>query len=244
MLDLSKYKLILFDFDGVIVDTEWLHFLAFNKVLNNFGIKITKSEYLNKYLAYDDKGCFFRVFQEKLNKQLTNKEIKKLVLEKTKILMSLLKRNFNYYKDAVEFIKHVRKNFKNIKLCIVSGALRKEINYVLKKLNIKKVFSVVISAEDVKNGKPSPEPYLTAKHAAEKKFNNKFKNDEILVVEDSINGIIAAKNAGFKVIAVAHTYKLNKLKRTKPFLLVKTLSELIKKENSIYKGYNFCSLSI
>lgn len=227
MINFQEYEVIFFDFDGVIADTEWQHFAAFNKVLNNYGIKITKSEYLNQYLAYDDKGCFSKVFKEKLNKRLSKKQITKLIKEKTKILMSLIKQNFNYYKDAIEFINYIHNKFKNIKLCIVSGALKQEIVYILKRLNIHKFFIAIVSAEDVKNGKPSPEPFFVAKHVVEKKIKKKLNKDRILVVEDSINGIKSAIEAGFKVIAVAHTYSLKSLKQTKPYLLVKSLDELI-----------------
>ncbi|MCX7716362.1 MAG: HAD family phosphatase [Endomicrobia bacterium] len=227
MINFSDYEVIFFDFDGVIADTEWQHFSAFNKVLNKYGIKISKSEYLNEYLAYDDKGCFTKVFRKKLKRELSDKEIKKLILEKTKILMTEIKKNFKYYDDAIKFINYLSRKFKNIKLCIVSGALKREIVYILKKLNIYKHFFVIISAEDVKNGKPSPEPFFVAKSTIEKKLNKKFNNEKILVVEDSINGIKSAMDAGFKVVAVGHAYQLSKLKRTKPYLLVKNLTQLL-----------------
>jgi len=223
----SEYKLIFFDFDGVIADTEWQHFSAFNKILSEYGIKITKKEYLAEYLAYDDKGCFKKVFLKKLGKNLSAKEIKKLVLKKTKVLMAELKNGFKFYEDTIKFIDYIRRNFSNIKLCIVSGALKQEIKYILKKLKLEKSFFVIISAEDVKNGKPSPEPFILTKNLCEKKLKQKFENKDILIIEDSLNGIKAAKYAGFDVLAVGHTYSCRKLKEMKPNFVVKNLLELL-----------------
>lgn len=226
-LDLNDYKLIFFDFDGVIANTEWTHFFAFNKVLKNYGIKITKQEYLDKYLAYDDKGCFKNIFFDKLKKKLSNDEIKILVNKKTKILMSELKKGFEFYKDTISFIKYVKKFSPKINFCIVSGALKKEIKYILKKLSLLDNFVVIISAEDVKNGKPSPEPFILAKKLCEKKLNQKFEKNEILVIEDSINGINSALKIGFKVLAVAHTYSIKNLKQTKANFVIKNFYEIL-----------------
>ncbi|MEN3013883.1 MAG: HAD family phosphatase [Endomicrobiia bacterium] len=219
-------KAIFFDFDGVIANTEWLHFRAFNQVLKNFNINVSKKEYLKEYLAYDDKGCFKKVFLIKQNKEISKAQIKKLIKQKNRILMKQLKTNgFEFFPDTLKFINNIKKLY-NIQLCIVSGALKQEILYILKKLKIQKMFSIIVSAEDVKNGKPSPEPYIVAKNKLEKKLNKKIKNEQIYVIEDSINGINAAKAAGFITIGVAHTYSLKKLKTVHPDFLVKNLADI------------------
>ncbi len=225
-LDFSRYKLIFFDFDGVIVDTEWEHFAAFNDILSTYGIKITKKEYMEEYLAYDDKGCFIKVFKNKLGKDLTKKEVQNLIKQKTELLMDKLKQKIKVYPDTIRFINFLSKKFKDIKLCIVSGALKQEILFILKKLKLENKFFLIISAEDVKNGKPSPEPFLIAKQKVERLLNKKFNNNEILVIEDSINGIKAAINAGFDVLSVAHTYPFKKLLEVNPNYVVKNLLEI------------------
>ncbi|MCS7151605.1 MAG: HAD family phosphatase [Endomicrobia bacterium] len=225
--NINDYKFIFFDFDGVIADTEWQHYECLNEVLKPYSIKISKQEYLEKYLAYDDKGCFKKVFKDKLSKELTYKEVVGLIRKKTNLLMSKLKQNFRFYKDAIEFINYLKHNFPQVGLCIVSGALKKEIIFILKKLKIFSSFVCIVSAEDVKNGKPSAEPFLVAKKFCEQKFKNKVSNNKILVIEDSVNGIISAKKASFKVLAVAHTYPLSKLKQANPDFIVRSLDELI-----------------
>lgn len=227
-IDLENYRAIFFDFDGVIANTELLHFKSFNEVLKKFDIKISKSEYFKDYLAYDDKGCFKKLFLVKKNKNLSNEEIKKLITEKNKIFMKKIENEgFNFFEDTLKFIDYVRK-FKNINLCIVSGALKREITYILKKLGIKDTFKLIISAEDVKNGKPSPEPFLLAKNKLQELIGQKLNDKEILVIEDSINGIKAAKVAGFVTVAVAHTYPLRKLKSIKPDIAVRKLTDLFR----------------
>lgn len=226
-IDFENCKAIFFDFDGVIANTEWLHFKSFNEVLKKFNIKISKSEYLKDFLAYDDKGCFKKVFLTKKNKNLKLNEIKKLIKEKNKILMETIKNNgFEFFEDTLKFIEYI-KGFKKINMCIVSGALRKEILYILKKLKIRNAFKLIVSAEDVKNGKPSPEPFILAKNKIEKIIRQKLKNNEIFVIEDSINGLKAAKIAGFITIGVAHTYSMKKLKTIKPDFVVKKLTQIL-----------------
>lgn len=225
--NLNNYVAIFFDFDGVIVDTEWVHFKTFNETLKPYKIKLTKTEYLQKYLAYDDKGCFRTVFWDKLGIDLSELQVQKLITKKNKLLMKQLKQKIKSYKDALEFINYTANNFPHISLCIVSGALRKEITYIAKKLKILDKFIIIVSAEDVKNGKPSPEPFLIAKKLLEEKLNKKIRNSKVLVIEDSLNGIIAAKKAKFKVVSVAHTYPLSELRKLKPDYAVKSLSELI-----------------
>lgn len=210
----NKIKFIFFDFDGVIADTEWLHFNSFNEVLKKYKIKISKKEYFGKYMACDDKGCFKDVFFDKKRVYLSGKEIRCLISEKTKILMSEIKKNIKYYPDTVEFIQKVKKFFPDIRFGIVSGALRKEIKYILTRLKLSRYFSFIISAEDVKNGKPNPEPFIKAIAVAKKFFNGRLSAEEVIVVEDSINGLKSSKKLGFNLIAVAHTYpgkKLNKI---------------------------------
>lgn len=223
---IDNYKLILFDFDGVIVNTEWLHFAAFNKVLQKYNTSISKKEYLEEYLAFDDRDCFKKVFKDKLNTELKLNDMERLIREKNKILMSELKKNIDYYPDAIRFINYIYNNYnKIVKMCIVSGALKTEILYILRKLKMINKFFLIVSAEDVQNGKPSPEPFLFAKRLAEYRLGKKFSNKEILVVEDSINGIKAGLDAGFDVLAVAHTYSLKELKKAKPNFIVKKLDD-------------------
>ncbi|MFQ3675678.1 MAG: HAD family phosphatase [Endomicrobiia bacterium] len=225
-IDYNKIKYIFFDFDGVIVDTEKIHIDSFNEVLNKYNISITKKEYFDKYLSYDDKRCFQEVFLVKLNKKLSGSEIKLLINKKTKILMKKIKHKLIVYPDTLKFINFIKENFPKIKFCIVSGALREEIVYILNKLKIKKYFSFIISAEDVKKGKPDPEPFIKARKMAQKNLSKKLNKKEVIVIEDSVNGIKSAKKLGFIVVAVAHSYAINILKKIHNVLVIKKLTEL------------------
>jgi len=162
-----------------------------------------------------------------LNKNLSKEEVQNLIKQKTEILMNEIKKKIKVYHDTIKFINFISEKFKDIKLCIVSGALKTEIVFILKKLKLDKKFFLIISAEDVKNGKPSPEPFLLAKQKAENLLNKRFNKNEILVIEDSINGIKSALDAGFDVLAVAHTYPLRKLQLLKPNFVVKSLDIII-----------------
>ncbi|MCS7184692.1 MAG: HAD family phosphatase [bacterium] len=200
-------KYILFDFDGVFADTEPFHYEAFKKTLNKYNIDITWKQYKEKYLAYDDKGAFMKIFLEIKHLKLNNKSIRKLIRQKS-IFYNKIIHKIKPYNDAIEFIKKLHKN---IKCAIVSGALKKEIEFLLKKFGIMDRFLFIVSADSIKEGKPSPYPYIFAFKEL-KKFIKNAKKKDVVVIEDSINGVISAKKAGFRVLAVAHTYKPQHLK--------------------------------
>lgn len=202
-----KAKYLLFDFDGVFADTEPFHYKAFASVCRKYGIRITWNEYKKKFIAYDDKDAFKNIFKMKRGKAPGGALLKKLLEEKSGIIKKMLP-DVKPYEDAVEFIKELPSK---IKCGIVSGALKSEILFLLKKFGIYNRFIFILSAEDLKIGKPSSYPYLYAFRIL-KKFDRAIKKNDVVVVEDSINGVISAKNAGFRVLAVTHTYPSGLLK--------------------------------
>ncbi len=122
---------------------------------------------------------------------------------------------FKYFREELIFfhsIKNVILNLsKHFILAIASGALLEEIKFALEKLDVSNLFKIIVSAEEVSEGKPNPAIF----HLAYRKltaFLQELKTSECLVIEDSIHGIKAAHNANMKCIAVAHSYKEEDLK--------------------------------
>ncbi|MBI2981332.1 MAG: HAD family phosphatase [Deltaproteobacteria bacterium] len=205
------FRAILFDFDGVLADTEPLHFGAYHEVLGEEKIDLTKEEYTSDFLGLDDRGCFRAVCQKK-GKALSAEKMKDLIRRKNRIILDKIE-------SASLLLPHVREFLREIKgryyLAIVSGALRSEILSVLAKEKIEPFFKIIITADDVKKGKPDPEGFLTALRVLNRDHgpeSDLLLPEECLVVEDSPWGLEAAKKAGMKSAAVTNSYPKGSLK--------------------------------
>jgi beta-phosphoglucomutase len=203
-------RAIIFDMDGVICDSEPLHMQAFQHVLQDLGIVLTDSEYYDKYLAFDDRGCFRTVFQEK-GQTLDDQTLQSCVDKKARYFDEQMKEKLVIYPGAEAFVKKLGDKYA---LALASGARRLEVEFVLKKAKIRGLFTAIISADDVKQGKPHPESFLTAlKMLNERRFveTPEIQPSEVLVIEDSLHGLAAAKAAGMKGAAVTTSYRREQL---------------------------------
>ena len=196
-------KAIIFDCDGVIVDSEPSHLRAFQSVLAEIGISLSKEEYDTTYLAMDDKGCFEKVLATH-HRPAGQAIIKALIHQKMALYKAFSKERLYIYPGVVDFVKQVEGRYK---LAIASGAFRGEIKMVLDYGGIRSAFPVIVSAQDVKNGKPHPEPFLTALAQLSGSGHDGIINPcECIVIEDSIHGVMAARAAGMKAVAVTNSY--------------------------------------
>lgn len=213
-------KAIIFDFDGVITDSEPVHLKMFQQVLSELNITISKQEYYETYLGMDDKGCFSTVLQAngiKANPEL----IQSLIDKKTRYLMDYMKNSVFIYPGVVDFVNKAKDKFC---LAIASGALRHEIGFVLQKAGINAAFNVIVSAEDVMYGKPDPECFNKALDRINDSSGGQLKPEECVVIEDSIAGIEGVIAAGMRCIAVTNTYGRDRL--TMAGMIVKSLEEI------------------
>lgn len=181
-------KAVIFDMDGVIIDSEPIHFEVDMQTMKNFGCSISKEE-LNKYVGTTNEYMFTDI----KNKYKLNKSAEEIInyrcnLVKRKVIESDL--------VPIEGIRDLLKNLKdkNIPAAIASSSPRDFIEVVVSKFGIEDYFSCILSGEEVKNGKPAPDIYIeTAKKLG-------IAPKECIVIEDSKNGVIAAKEAGMKCI--------------------------------------------
>ena len=198
-------KVIMFDFDGVVVDTEPIHFMMFQRVLEEEGLPLSRRDYYDKYVGLDDKGCFHAVFTAH-GRPAPAGTIQQLVERKAARLLEHIKTNLVFFPGVVEFITMAASRYR---LAIVSGALRHEINYILDTAGIRKAFEHITAAEDVRHGKPDPEGYLHALRSLSQQ--SAVRVSECLVIEDTPPGIEAAHAAGMRCLAVSNTYPLAQL---------------------------------
>ena len=215
---MNQMKIIIFDFDGVILDSENSHFIAFNEGLKNLNINISEDEYYSKYISLDDRGVITNVVNDK-NISVTNEEIDMIIKNKNDFFESRLIDNSKLFPGVEELIIQLSKNFV---LSIGSGANRSEIIKTLKNNNIYDYFEIIVSADEVNNPKPNPETY----NRVLDNINTDFNINEIIVIEDSPGGIEAAKSAGLKCIAITNTFDNKEL--GKADIIVSNYEDILK----------------
>jgi len=176
-------RAVIFDFDGVIAETEHIHIQAEKQTMLKYGVKISEEE------LHEFTGTTARyMLTELIKRYMLNTTFDEIFNEKEKIMFRLLEKDVQPTKGIIELIRRLRK--RNIKLGIGSSSHRKLITYVLKKLKIENLFDAVIAAEDITFGKPNPEIFLKCARTLG------TEPAQCLVVEDAALGLKAAKAAG------------------------------------------------
>lgn len=217
---------IIFDFDGVIADTEPLHFASFRQTLAEIGISLTESDYYANYLGYDDRGCFIAALSAH-HRPADPSALAPLMQRKAQAYLESVKDHLVIFPGVQEFVREAAATYP---LAIASGALRHEIEFILDQAGLRKEFLHITGAEDVTKGKPDPQPFLHALEALNRQRQNQaIAPGSCLVIEDSIPGLRGAKTAGMKVLAVANTHTIQDLHEAHavaPSLTQVRLSEL------------------
>jgi beta-phosphoglucomutase len=201
-------KAVIFDCDGVIADSEPVHLALFQEILKEKGVVLTKEDYLSKYLAMDDRGCFRAVFQDN-KKPISDGEIQILIDRKTALYKKKASESLVILPGVVEFVMALSQKYP---LAVASGALRGEVTLMLDIAGLRHYFDVVVAAEDVANGKPAPDAFRKALADLNAKFpGGNIQPVECLVVEDSKHGVASAHAAGMKCLAVCSSYSAEEL---------------------------------
>ena len=194
---------VLFDFDGVIVHSEPLHFYAMHQVLLDERVEITEDEYYKHLVGFDDRGAFRDVFDRR-GRPLDPPTLLRLMARKSGVMMGLIyDRKFHALPHVEAFVRGV---WRHHPLAICSGGLREEIEAMLEGVALRDCFPVIVAAEDVTVGKPDPAGYLLATKLLSEKTGKKFRPEQCLVVEDAPKVIRNAKKAGFQTLGLATTY--------------------------------------
>lgn len=200
---------VIFDFDGVIADTEPLHFKAYNRVLKGYGAKIAKKAYYRDYLGYTDHDCF-EIIKKANPDKLGTISVKTLMQQKSEAYFDLLKDQSCVISHVAEFLQLLTAN--NLAIAICSGGLRNEIETVLLQARLHDFFEVIVTADEVKKGKPDPEGFNLALQLLNARHQGKtIKAGDCVVIEDSHWGLDAAKAAGMHTVAVTNSYAADEL---------------------------------
>jgi len=210
---------ILFDFDGVIVNSEPLHLMAFQEVLRAEGIELSDEQYYHDLIGFDDRGAFKHLYQER-KIPLEPKKLLWLMTRKAEMTMELIgRRQYSALPGVEEF---VRGCWRHYPLAICSGARREEIEAMLEGVRLRDCFPTIVAAEDVSVGKPDPMGYVLAAKIVSEKIGRQLGAGDCLIVEDAPSVVHTTRKAGFAVLAVATCYPVEKLSEAS--YVVKTLA--------------------
>lgn len=203
-LPLPRPEAVLFDFDGVLVDTEPMHYEAFRKVLEPLGIGFAWREYVETYMGFDDRDAFREAFRAK-GTGLDDARLAELVAAKSRAFHEVLRNGVTAYPGAVAMIESLHAAGWPLALC--SGALRSDIDPILALLGVARCFPVIVAADDVRKSKPDPQSYALAFRRLSEAYPRSLTVPEKSVaVEDTPAGIRSAKGAGLRVLAVTNSY--------------------------------------
>jgi beta-phosphoglucomutase len=201
---------VIFDFDGVITDSEILHFRAFNAVLAQYSFQLTKQEYYRDYLGMTDADCYRALIAEG-RLPIAEAQIPGLVRQKTQVFERLARTEGKIIAGVREFLDVLAAA--RVPTAICSGALRAEIELILEEAQLRHHFDVVVSAEEVKHGKPDPEGFRLALQKLNALWTEPVAPQHCVVVEDSHWGLKAARAAHMHTVAVTNTYDAAQLKQ-------------------------------
>ena len=198
-------KVVLFDFNGVLVDDEAQHCEALQRVLADEGLTLSREQYYASYLGLDDRTGFAEAFR-RANRTLTTELMEHLVARKSHVYLQLIAASLRMVPGAPQFVLDAATRYR---LGIVSGALRREIDHVLSQSGLAERFEFIIASDDVSRSKPDPAPYLAAHRAFSKQ--SPIPVEECVVIEDSLHGLDAARAAGMPCVMLTTSHPAPKL---------------------------------
>lgn len=207
---------ILFDYNGVLVDDEHLHWQTMSQTLGEYGIDLPRDYYYEKWVGRTDEEQLKQA-RAKHKDKLGNVSLEQLMSEKMELYLDLLPKTDIMPEGVPELVAELAQENK---LGIVSGARREEIEKVLARNNITTYFEFIVSSEETTKSKPNPEGYL----AGLKKLGT--NKEETVVIEDSVYGVAAAHAAGLKCIAVQTTTPKEKLEEAAADLIIPSVVDL------------------
>lgn len=198
---------IVFDFDGVIADSEPLHLKAFQQALAEEGIALSPAEYYSRYLGYDDVGMF-RALARDRGLAMRDGQVTALVARKGAMLQAMVDGGAVLFPGAADFI---RRAAAAVPIAIASGALRHEIDEILHPAGLADLFTTVVASGDTPESKPSPAPYQLAVERLRHSTGLDLDPAKCVAIEDSRWGLESARGAGLRCVGVTNSYPADEL---------------------------------
>ncbi len=221
--DSPALRAVIFDCDGVLVDTEPLHYKAFQDVLRPMGLGFDYDHYLESYIGFDDRDAFLEAFRE-ASRPLEPDLLARLMLDKALALQRIASEGLTSFPGVVDLVRDLAA--RKAPLAVASGALRSEVVAFTAALGIADAFDVIVGADDVTRSKPDPETYVKAfQMLCEKLSLGRVDPGSCIAIEDTPAGIESARSAGLFVVGVSNSYPIDYIKGLADYA-VEALTEL------------------
>jgi beta-phosphoglucomutase len=213
-------RAVIFDFNGIIVDDEPIHFRLFERVFAEEGITLTEEAYFAHYLGFDDRGAFVAGFRDN-QRPLPDEKLTELIARKASYYQEAIRDHVAIFPGVKSLVYALAPS---VPLAVASGALRQEITTILTTAGLLNYFQAIVSAENVTEGKPNPKIFLEALAKLNAGVSPRVEPADCVVIEDSKEGIRGARAAGMKCLAVTNSHPAELLVEANA--VVKSLEEV------------------
>jgi beta-phosphoglucomutase-like phosphatase (HAD superfamily) len=213
-------RAVIFDFNGILADDDPIHMQALRKVAEEEGLTFTDDEYMERYLPLNDRDCFLELWR-KGQRALPQSELDDLIRRKSVYYFSAIEQKSVLFEGAPDAVRAAAARGP---VAIASGASGGEIRHILSSAGLLGCFATIVAAEDVRRGKPDPEPFRLAFERL-KEHRPELTPGNCAAVEDSLGGIQSAQSAGIPCLGVAHSYPRQRLEAAKPQWVIDSISD-------------------
>lgn len=185
---------VIFDLDGVLINSEPLHCQAFQEVLGSYGVTVTDRDYYTHYIVYSDREVLERLLPDR-------QALAAAVAAKERRYWELVEAGVSPFQDGLALLAKTD----GWRVGLATGSIRREAELALRSLGVRDRFDAIVVREDCRKGKPDPEPFLRAAEGL------KLPARQCVVIEDTPGGVQAAKAAGMIAVAVTHSCSRSQL---------------------------------
>jgi beta-phosphoglucomutase len=194
---------VVFDFDGVLADTEPLHLRVYQELLAGEGVTLPAAEYYDRYLGFDDVGVFEALARDK-GLRIDEGRLEDLVARKAALFQRLAGVQHVLFPGAAACVQATSAH---CGVAIASGALREDIETILRGTQLASLVKVIVAAGETPRGKPAPDPYIRALELLGASLGTTLRPKRVVAVEDSRWGLESARAAGLRTIGVTTSYE-------------------------------------
>ena len=202
-----KPDAVVFDFDGVLADSEPLHLRVYQELLAAENITLPPAEYYSRYLGYDDVGVFEALARDK-GLRIENGRIDELIARKAELFQHRAAVQHVLFPGAAASVQAISAH---CPVAIASGALREDIETILRSTQLVSIFTVIVAAGETTRSKPAPDPYARALALLADRHGRAVRPERSVAIEDSHWGLESARAAGLRTIAVTTSYEARHL---------------------------------
>ena len=206
-------KAVLFDFNGVIINDEPIHEQIVDQLMLDENLQLKRGEFREVCLGKSDRTCLVELLKRR-GRFLTEAYLDRLLLRKSQAYQAKIDslETLPIYPGLADFMARIR--VAGLKMAVVSGAMRSDIELVLNLAGLAENFELIVTGDDTMTSNPAPDGYLLAVELMNRQYPGwNLEPGECLAVEDTFAGIEAAKKAGIQVLGVSHTYPFHMIQR-------------------------------